>query len=845
MTTLIFGAGLDGAPAPLGLPPLTAIAGPLGLLDLLGQWLGQECRPAPESERIAAAYAALAALPGRFWSASFAVDPWATARRVLWLRDDLCLAGWDGTVDASMPPRVADLAALPPLPVGQPDILHTLLNAPLAASLPRLMLLEPLEVWPPLWRNLLTRLNATPHVLPATQAKGDLGALQRWFVTGEAATWQGDGSLTLLTGDGGADCADIISTMLPSLPFNTALLGGDASPLPLLLRARHLPRAAALTGPTVGAQLLSLALALHWEPFDAAAALEFLQLPEHPLGGATRFLIDAISAHPGHGGVQYREAVEAARLAKLATDETCGIEPQEREKRAQRRVQDIADWLPAMRFSPRDNLPAATILSVCRRIANWAAARQRPEEAGPANALERAIARSGIERLSPVLLGRMLETVASGDVTLAAPEAAPWRAFSSPTARLDTASATFWWLGPAATQAASPWRLHEHAWMRGRGLEPDNDLAPKRARLGLVRAISLTSERLILVSPRGGEEAAQPHPLLGLLAGCFGASLRGAWTEAQELQAGGMVAGVQLFTERLPPLMPPAPRRDWAVPAKLIGPREMESPSGLEKLLGCPLAWVLSYKAKLYARGPAALPSPNQMVGTLLHEVMHQVFANGYASPTDAAAKAQALFERLAPEMAAPLLKPDYATFYGRARTRISQAMADLTAKLASAKLRLVGAEESFTRALPGQVGTLGGRLDLLFEGAKGKLVLDAKWTSSAKHYASRLSENTALQLAAYAWLVGKGATAAYYLLRQQRLLAADIYPFPDAQVQGGDLAACWQSAMIDFADALKALKAGQVVAAGIEPPAEDERGLAIEAPCRFCNYASLCGISA
>ena len=843
--TLILGVGLDGAPAPIGLPPLTATVGPLGFIDLLGQWLGVDTHVTPEAERIAATFAALRGMEDHFWSKSYTVDPWGTSRHVLGLRDALLLAGWDGTANSDTPMRVAQLAPLPIPPTGLPDVLGALNAAALPASLPRIALLEPLDLWPPLWRRLFTRLKTETHPYPAITAPGDLGALQNWFASGAQATWQGDGSLTLLTGDRGAGCANVVSTLLPNLEPNTALLGADAPPLPLLLRARHQPRATGLTGPTLGAQLLSLALALHWAPFDAAAALEFLQLPKHPLGGATWFLIDAISAHPGHGGVRYNEAVESAYQAKLKADEARGVEPIIRERSAQARRRAIADWLPEIRVLPEEGIPTATVVSVCRRIAAWAAARQCPQDAGPAAALERALERSALDRLSPVLLGRMLESVTSGDVTLALPEATPWRTFADPAARLDVTHTTLWWLGPAPTQPSSSWRLNERSWMHANGLEPDDGLAPKRGRLALLRAINLTTERLILVSPRGGDEAAQPHPLLGLLSGCFGTSLHGVWMEADELQSGGTIAGVPLPTETAPVLSPPTARRDWTVPAKIIGPRDVESPSGLEKLLGCPLAWVLSYKAELYRRGPAALPSENQMVGTLLHEVMHQVFANGYTNPTDATAKAQMLFDRLVPEMASPLLRPENATLYGRARIGIAQAMAELTRKLSSAKLTLAIAETSFTRPLPEQAGILKGRLDLLFEGAQGKLVLDAKWTSSAKHYSAHLAENRALQLAAYAWLVGDGATAAYYLLRQRRLLAAGPYPFTDAQITGTDLAACWRDALADFFDALKNLESGQIVAAAIDPPETNGRRLAIEAPCRFCDYATLCGRNA
>jgi hypothetical protein len=373
-------------------------------------------------------------------------------------------------------------------------------------------------------------------------------------------------------------------------------------------------------------------------------------------------------------------------------------------------------------------------------------------------------------------------------------------------------------------------------------MEPDDALAPHRARLALSRAITLFRERLILVSPRDGGEEAQPHPLLGLLSGCFGASLRGAWSEAQDLQTGGIIGGIALPAETLPATTPPVPRRDWQVGRGLIGAREVESPSGLEKLLGCPLAWVLSYKARLYSRGPAALPDAERIVGPLAHEVIHGVFQAGYTSPADAASKAQALFENLVPEMAAPLLRPENGRLYGRARVDIAQAVGDLAARLGAAGLSLDGSERTFNRALPGEPGQLEGRLDLLFAGRNGKVVLDVKWTRNAKGYTRRLAENRPLQLAAYAWLVGPDTRAAYYLLRQRRLLAADPEPFANGHVAGADLSACWQGAMQDFTLALKALRAGRIVAAGVDPPETDDRQLPIEAPCRFCGYSGLCG---
>jgi ATP-dependent helicase/nuclease subunit B len=848
--TLIVGWSLDGAPAPVGLPPFTAVAGPLGCLDQFGQWLGLNTRATPEASRIAACHAALVAQEGRFWSKSFSVDSWATARRVLALRDALLFAGWDGKADDTTPPRIADLAGLPALPRGAADVLDdviAVLSERKPSFLPRFVLAEPAKLWPPLWQKLFVQLDATDYAPPKAPANGDLAALRRFFEGGPAATWAGDGSVALLAGDN-ACSANLLSAWLPALPPGEVLIGGDESMLSTLLRARHQPRPAALEGADLGAQLLALGLALLWDPFDAGAALEFLALPQHPLGGACRFLTDAIVTSPGYGGVNYRAARHFALRAKLRADRARGFDRATRHTAARARLAAIDAWLPPRRYKAEDGIPAGAVTTVCGLVQSWAIKRAIPEAGAAASSLAQAIIISGVAVLDNMLLGRMLETAASGAVTLLAAEAAPWRFFARPGARLDSTATTVWWLGGAEGQAASPWRMAEQSWMATRGLVHDEALAPARARAGLRRAVALTSGRLVVASPRGQAEEGGAHPLLAELQGCFGDSLGRAWVEADALQSGGVFAGLELPSRSVPAAVPPAPRREWLVPPDLVGPRDRESASGMETLLGCKLKWVLQYAVQLYARGPATLPEAKQLTGTFLHEIMNQVFTNGFTSPTDASAKAQALFERLLPEEAAPLLKPGMQAMQARAKGRIGQAMADLTSQIQRAGLQVAATERAFEKPLPGKAGRLYGRIDLLLHRpADGlQVVLDAKWSAS-NWYHKKLEQNTAVQLAAYAWLVagrGESATAAYYLLRKLRLLAADTYPFADAEIPGADLAASWQAALADYRDALTALRNGRIIAAGVLGDDDEDDGpqLNIPPPCTFCDYQILCG---
>jgi hypothetical protein len=96
--SLVFDAALDGPawPGPLGGSGFTfgeAWVGPLGLVDVLETHLGLGGRFDGPLERACRLAAQLRERSG-FWRWSFAVDPVATARRLLRYRDDLRVWGW-------------------------------------------------------------------------------------------------------------------------------------------------------------------------------------------------------------------------------------------------------------------------------------------------------------------------------------------------------------------------------------------------------------------------------------------------------------------------------------------------------------------------------------------------------------------------------------------------------------------------------------------------------------------------------------------------------------------------------------------------------------------------------
>ena len=111
---IIFGLDLDGYQ---DLQPRDrfneSIFGPHGFLHLLELRLGLSSRPPSAAGRIVQYREFLqnaASIKKRFYTESFTKDPLAVAETLLRWRDELVLAGWDGSADPAGSTRLSDLA---------------------------------------------------------------------------------------------------------------------------------------------------------------------------------------------------------------------------------------------------------------------------------------------------------------------------------------------------------------------------------------------------------------------------------------------------------------------------------------------------------------------------------------------------------------------------------------------------------------------------------------------------------------------------------------------------------------------------------------------------------------
>jgi hypothetical protein len=78
-------------------------------------------------------------------------------------------------------------------------------------------------------------------------------------------------------------------------------------------------------------------------------------------------------------------------------------------------------------------------------------------------------------------------------------------------------------------------------------------------------------------------------------------------------------------------------------------------------------------------------------------------------------------------------------------------------------------------------------------------------------------------------------------------LHTAQAEPIAGAAVAGADLPRGWDRALRSYASGLAAVRAGQVVAAGVPdasdaPDDQDADLLELDPPCGWCDYRPLCG---
>ncbi len=840
---LVFDQALDGSAWPGSLGERAALfgeswCGPARLLERLETELGLVTAAVGRTVRAAAFAQTLVGQPG-YWSQSFDADPLATAQRMLADRDLLALGGWTGQSAGTRLDALwaVTAAALP----GIPDRLRRVLELVprRALDLASIAIYEPLDALPPLWRAVLDALQTAgvlleQRELPSVTATGDLAAARL-----SSLRPAGDGSLSLVRPQGPLEAAEEIAAALAACDRldGIVIVGGDAV-LDAALGRHGLPSIGAARGATGSSALVRLVVETAFAPMDADHLHALICVDPGPVHGKLkRGLVRALGKFPARGSAPWLEAL-ADGLAKVDDEQRDGVAA---------RFTALVDAVVG-RAAP---LSLELLEARMRALSTWAKRRAHGRDAVPSvlatgvladRLLALARATGAVEHARTTLL-RLLDEL-EAPLIASAPAEVGLATVSSPGAILGPARAVVWWSFTRAS-APSPSRLRltepEQAALVAAGVTPPDPggvMAGEARRWR--RPLELAQESLVLVCPRTDDagERAQPHPLWDELTARLSDS-----RDAAKLERSRVTLPAVARRE-------PATLRALIVPAAEVrGPvlelADPESPSSLEALLGCSLAWALHKKGFLSTHlgtGPGQ-PGPLHY-GNIAHLILEHVFAEPVVSPDAAAARAEALFDAGLGTLAEALLLPELQTSRAELRRGIVESARQVGQLVRKTGAKVRGPE----LPVSGMLGTarVGGRTDLMLDDPE--VIIDYKWGFST--YRELLKTGTAFQLVAYAALAKTGAELpqiAYLTLGRQELLAPAGTTLPDARAFSAHTAAdMLVGALAAIAERRAQLAEGRLVA----PSAvEDAQAVVLAGgmmrlvpKCSYCDLGVICG---
>jgi RecB family exonuclease len=891
---LVFGLACDGRTCP-DFPGAaegsldTAVVGPSGLLDILETQLGLRCPSVPDALRVAAYAAKLRVALNHggpaFFAASFDRDPWATAATLLQWRDDLRAAGWAAVAVGST--RLDVLARVelsgPHLPAGivdrVSDVLGKLAGRPCLA-IDSVHCVEDVLFHPLLWSRLLDHLAACGVTIVRLTAEvrgtegSDLARVHR-FLAGEGAEpLVGDASFCVVEGDTMLAIAEAAAEWLVAggsaeLAGTVVLApGGDTALLDQALQARGLPALglSASSSYRGALQVLPLAFACEWAPFDPKALLSLLMLPNTPVGPrAARHLAEALTREPGLGGEAWSEAWDKVR--RDFNERFAGEADAERE--IAKRLARIAEWTRFCGADRAAGMTVAQIRAVAYRVGAWArrmdGGRGDPlliALSGATSTLSAVVEVFGQARVSAHLLDRIIaQVLASGARN---PDhvatAGALRVVRDPGAVWKGVDRIVWWefQGTGERIRPSPWSQSETTALAQAGCVLESQAArAARASSAAVSALRHARQQVLLVrSARSGDEATTSHPLAHQLHPILAPAGDRIRFRAETLLTSPSVslAGRTVLRQGEPLWALPKPRGRWDLPASIAEQlaRRRESATSFGRMVDCQVRWLVFDVLRIRPGRFAEIPGPDQLVGSVAHALAQAIFQPGpVPDAAEVEATVAATLDSVVRAIAAPLLQPEHAGDLAAARRQVPAALATLAKVLGDKGVEVLGTELS-RDAVIAEGYAVTGRIDLLVHHpAYGAGVVDLKWTRSVRSRREEIEKGRALQLATYGAIAEPGSTVpgAYYLLRQRRLLGPDgAYVAEEAIGTARTLEATWRDLVVTWRSWRRLAEEGTALAMGLEEAAAHiPAGLSVEPgkkPCKYCELTGLCRVS-
>lgn len=864
--------------------------GPETLLRWLETQLGFLEEEVPLSTMVREYASTLEQVQNACFIPSLQVDRWATATELLQRRIELRLAGWNETDNEALPSLVRDLGRVsaasdelrPDAAARLKRIIGALRNGQILP--PHLCILwDPLERWPPLWREVLAFLQTqpapvvTPQAMPGTA----LASLQEQLSSGSVEAVTADRSLRWVRCRSFLGACEAIAVALVEemdLLCDTAVY--CENPTTALCLDGCLSR---LRLPTMGAwtntlshpilQVLPLTIKLCWKPVDPELLLDYLSLPVGPIPRrAARRLAEALAQQPGLGSAAWEKTWH----------ELCDPE---NDPGGRLNVQ-LGRWLYCDGKEYGESLPVPLVVERCKLVAQWAAGRAEALEAtneGSSELIEslwiaasqasmlKELAASQGNTVSEPQLGRMLDAaVVKGIRVQSHMEAAGGPRLVTSLSEITSPIRRLIWLGVGTEdRPGCRWTTLELQQLRKCGIDiDDGSQALSALREAERRGLCWVTESLVAVSLPSDVEL-RAHP---------------AWQQFQNaLEAGGQSQPLSLEdlllnreTTEIEPwqlptdtsnVQPPQPARPlWRLDPALIEDRSTSSATELTVRLACPLGWVFQYAARLRSSPIAHLPDGFLLKGNFCHTILQAVFGKG-GSLLDTKSIMQIvarIFDERLPLDAAPLAKPGRMSERLCLREELMAATRALTETLHAGGYRVVDMELPLTAPIDGK--TLKGFIDCLVCCPDGEeAIIDFKYMGRRK-YRRLLEEGRAVQLATYSYARSHARHGGFpkvaYLIIGDGLIYSPLGSLlrgyeRSTGIDGPAIEDVWN----EFFLAIQGAESWMREKSGIPgrplqnpkdwPPGADKviegpgtnKPLDEWEPCRFCEYQVLCGL--
>ena len=814
---IIFGMKMDGGDWSDKSVSLGEICcGPAGMLSYLEGRLGLDGVKPSLPERINDYLQIIASVNPAWCKKSFELDSWSTAKQLLAWRDELMMAGWDGTSGTSERMKaLAEIEARHPLGAGEPDRLKEVLRELEKVKWSGILkLVTAKEHLPFLWRKVIKAMekaglgiqdasnNDSRKAECICVTAPDEITLARNFVQYLAA---GDNSQVAVIAEGDTHLLDGV---LHQYGFGAI---GHSKPS----RWRN------------SLQILPLWLDLLWKPFNPKRFLELLTLPISPIRPSVcNMLSKVLRETPGMGGeawnIGWNNLLETIRKNEHGYYKDPEAEVAD--------IQKLRDFLENECFKAEKEVSGAAILSICDMMINRLGGQVKNHPAigetlSQASTLKSII--DGTKKYGKITLERMLDTVIGSGVSGAShPEVTSFAVYSHPEAINRNYKVILWWDFVAQNKGGTYWTSDEKKACPGLA-----SVDAERETNAWHRALGFAKEMVIAFTPGklAGEEVAK-HPLADEISfkelsvdslvknnGLW--QLGGRTLQLQELQQDKETPKLEDFVAIAP---------NSIVPSSL-------SYTQMSSFLSCPFAWFMDKHLGLEKTSMLELSSGPLLLGNLAHKVVELLYPEGteQLDPEKAFTQAGELFDALVPKMAAELLLDGRELEMKRIKNTLQRAIRELVlginergllVKKTEKELHEEGKQSSF-EGIPFK-----GRADIYLEDKEGNaFVIDLKWSSSSK-YKDWVEKHKALQLASYAWLLRPDdckADCAYYLFPK--------YEFYQAKDE--DWKEIWNKANALWNPRMEAMHEGR-----LELGNPDDKEQLVIPDCKYCDYRSICG---